>query len=56
VRATAPLYRLSAARADNIIAEVAAAVSQWQRVARDADVSRDEIASLAAAFDVSASL
>lgn len=52
VRATAPFYRLSPSCADNVIVEVAAAVSRWQSVALDADVSRDEIESLAAAFEI----
>jgi serine/threonine-protein kinase HipA len=52
VRDTAPFYRLSLARADKIIAEVAAAVGRWQSVARQADVSRDEMESLAAAFEI----
>jgi serine/threonine-protein kinase HipA len=51
VRETAPFYRLSQTRADNVIAEVAAAVSRWQTAARDADVSRDEIERLAPAFE-----
>jgi hypothetical protein len=52
VRATAPFYRLSPSCADNVIVEVAAAVSRWQNVALDADVSRDEIERLAPAFEI----
>ncbi len=50
VRETAPLYRLSAERAGEVIAEVGRAVSRWPAVARDNGVSRDEVDRLSAAF------
>ncbi len=52
VRETASLYRLSAARRDQIIGEVRRAVARWPQVARDADIPSDEIEALAPAFDV----
>jgi serine/threonine-protein kinase HipA len=50
VRETAPLYRLSAAQADEIVAEVRRAVARWPEEAHDADLPKDEIERLSAAF------
>lgn len=50
VRETAPLYRLSASRADEVVSEVSRAVARWQDVARDAGLPSEEIERLATAF------
>ncbi|MEX2447932.1 MAG: type II toxin-antitoxin system HipA family toxin [Solirubrobacterales bacterium] len=50
VRETAPLYRLSRARADELVAEVGEAVAGWEVVARDVGLPGEEIERLADAF------
>jgi len=52
LRETAPLYRLSSARADEIIDEVRRAVTRWSSAARKARMKRDEIERLAGAFEI----
>jgi serine/threonine-protein kinase HipA len=43
VRATAPLYRLSAGEAEEIVAEVETAVAGWRKEAQAVDLPRDEV-------------
>jgi serine/threonine-protein kinase HipA len=50
VRETAPLYRLSAAAAEEIVAEVRQAVSGWRTEARAVGLPEDEVERLAGAF------
>jgi serine/threonine-protein kinase HipA len=50
VRATAPLYRVSAAEADETLADVRRAVARWREEARSAELPGDEIEVMAAAF------
>ena len=50
VRETAPYYRLSADRAEEIIAEVGAAAARWPAVAREVGLPGQEIDRLAGAF------
>ncbi len=50
VRETAPQYRLVAARAEEIIAEVDRVVAQWPAAARDADLPEDEVERFAGSF------
>ena len=45
--ATAPHYRLSAERAEGIVAEVEAALAPWPAEAEAAGLGRDEIALMA---------
>jgi serine/threonine-protein kinase HipA len=52
VRETAPLYRLSGARRDQIIDEVRREVSRWSSVARDAHITKDQIERFADVFEV----
>lgn len=52
VRETARLYRLSAARRDEIIEEVRRAVAGWSQVARAVEVPRAEVELLAPAFEL----
>jgi serine/threonine-protein kinase HipA len=56
VHDTGPLYRLSVKRADEIIAEVRRAVSQWHSVARQMDLRKEEVESLSAAFEAQGSV
>lgn len=50
VRETAPLYRLSAGDADEIVAEVRGAVGDWRAEARSVGLPADEVERLAPAF------
>jgi serine/threonine-protein kinase HipA len=50
VRETAPHYRLTAKRAEEIIGEVDRVVAGWPAAARDADLPEDEVERFAAAF------
>jgi serine/threonine-protein kinase HipA len=50
VRETAPLYRLSAAEAEEAIAEVSRALAGWQARAREIDLPEEEIERIASAF------
>lgn len=50
VLATAPFYRLTLARAQEIVAEVRAVVAGWEAAARRAEISRADIALSASAF------
>ena len=47
---TAALYRLSSDRADELVAEVRAAVATWREVAREAGIGRDEVDLMAPAY------
>lgn len=50
VRGTARYYRLSFEQADEIIEEVRRAVSRWRELAREADLSAEEIDRIGSAF------
>ena len=52
VREVAPWFRVSAARADAIVAEVQGAVRGWASVAREVGLSRGEIGRMESAFRV----
>ncbi|MGH7869330.1 MAG: type II toxin-antitoxin system HipA family toxin, partial [Candidatus Dormibacteraceae bacterium] len=52
VRDTTPLYRLSSAAADEIIAEVRRSVNRWHDMARAANISREEVNAMADAFQL----
>lgn len=47
---TARFYRISGERADDIVAEVRAALATWRRRARDLEIPSDEIERVAGAF------
>jgi serine/threonine-protein kinase HipA len=49
-RETAPFYRLSAARADAVVAEVGEVVSGWPALAREAGLPGEEIERIGSAF------
>jgi serine/threonine-protein kinase HipA len=51
VRETAPLYRLSGASADEIVADVRRAVGGWRKAAGGIGIPREEIERLADAFE-----
>jgi serine/threonine-protein kinase HipA len=50
VRGAAPLYRMSTARADEIIGEVSRVTARWRETAEKADLPAEEIERLAVAF------
>ena len=50
IRSTAPLYRVREAEAAALIAEVTAAVASWRDVAREAGLSRNDLALMESAF------
>lgn len=50
VRGTAPLYRLTATKAKEIVEVVRAAVRSWPSLARELAIPKDEVDSMASAF------
>lgn len=50
IRSTAPLYRLTERRAEEVIGEVRKVVAGWREAARDARLSRDEMDLMTAAY------
>jgi hypothetical protein len=51
VRDTAALYRLSVAQANETIEEVRSTLRGWRSAAREFSIPKDEIESMAAAFE-----
>jgi len=50
VEETAAYYRLSPARAHDVLGQVRAAVAGWREVAADSEIARDELEMMSAAF------
>jgi serine/threonine-protein kinase HipA len=51
VRDTAPFYRLTRAQTDEVIERVRSAVQTWRRVASQIEIPKDEVETMAAAFE-----